>query len=106
MADRLWQPIWHGQYKNERYGVYPILKDNDHLYEFWYVVMYNSTYYNFPRTEKKYKLREQHICMFESIDIRTLSTYVPPRTIHESGTKEYIVPIIRNAIKKGEIKPI
>lgn len=109
MADTLYTKLWSGQYQKQGYSIYRILKDYDHPYAFWYVVMYESTFNDAMRkiqTTKEYDEWAESLCYEHAIDIRNLSTYIPAKTCRESVSKEYVAPIIRNAVKKGELKPV
>ena len=105
MADRLWKRLWQGQYKKLGYAIYPILKDEDHLYSYWYAVVYHETLDKGAKSGDFIKWQND-LCMNHMIDIRTLSTYIPAKSIYEEIDGKYVIPIIRNAIKKGEIKPV
>jgi hypothetical protein len=109
MADTLYQVLWSGQYKKQGYSIYRVIKDYDHRYTFWYLVMYDSTLNDAMRnihTSNEYNYWEEYLWCNHMIDIRQLSTYIPEKSWHELGTKEYVAPIIRNAIRKGEIEPV
>lgn len=101
--DRLCPPMWQGQHHKQSYGIHPVLKDNDHPYLYWYSVIYEDTLYKMIRECEYFPKWQDEIVKF---DIRELSTYTPPKSWREEGTKEYVVPIIRSAVRKGEIIPI
>lgn len=100
MKASLFRTIGRGQYKKQKYEICDIWYD-DHIMMCWYVVAYNSTMRN---CEKRREIIND--IFGKAIDIRTLPNYKDAETEKcKRHPSEIAVPIIKEAVRKGYIKP-
>jgi len=109
----IYEDIYKGQYKNQKYRIWSVM-GREGVLAYWYVVMYDSTF-DKEYTQPNIDYPEIDIDMQEvddkitnlAIDIRKLPNYkniTPTEIIHYRKT--LVVPLIKEAIKKGDITPI
>lgn len=101
----IYEDFYKGQFKKQKYRIWSIMgRESVSLY--WYVVMYDTTY------KREYECAGIDIKSVDdkitnqAIDIRTLPNYTKfSFSDILFNRNEVIVPLIREALKKGFIKP-
>lgn len=102
------EPLVKLQYQKKPYMICPI-HDGQSLLLYWYCVISKNTYENLNKCEniEAYEKLEDELTN-KAVDIRKLENYDKELT----GTniifqrKELIVPLIREAVRQGYIRPI
>lgn len=103
MADcEIYEDIGKGQCEKRVYRIWSIFKRESPLL-YWYLVLYDDTYYEkFGNGEV-----DEGALINEAIDIRKLPNY---REIAGANIifhpKESVVPLIKESVRKGYIKPV
>ena len=97
---KIYKEIGNGQYQDENYTIWNIFHD-DHIMMCWYVVVLERT------LKKKGGRKEINADVFDkALDIRELPNYnVLDDRILIMRPQEVVVPLIKEAIEKGYIKP-
>ena len=98
----IYEDIGKGQCEKRSYRIWTIFKRESTLL-YWYLILYDDTYY-----EKcdKHEVDEDALTN-EAIDIRKLPNYQDI-----TGTdiifhrKERVVPLIKEAVRKGYVRPV
>ena len=98
----LYDVISKKQLKGRKYSIFNLLKDEDHTLTYIYAVVWNDVLNSPKLTEELYRDIKNH-----EIDIRKLSTYKEVDSYEIIKTPEKsVIPMIVDAIKKEEIKPV
>ena len=109
----IYEDIYKGQYNKQKYRIWTIMGRESEL-SYWYVVMYDSTY-NKEYYECNIEYSEIDIDIAEiddritnqAIDIRKLPNYKDMSVLEILHYRKIvIIPLIKEALKKGYIKPI
>lgn len=98
----IYEEIGKGQCKKKAYRIWTIFKrESTQLY--WYLVMYDDTYYEkFSNGDV-----DEDTLTNEAIDIRKLPNYQEISAVDIMfHRKESVVPLIKEAVRKGYIKPV
>lgn len=98
---KIYKEIGNGQYQDENYTIWNIFHD-DHIMMCWYVVVLES------RLKKKGGRKEINADVFgKAFDIRELPNYniLDDWMMFPCCTQGVVVPLIKEAVEKGYIKP-
>lgn len=103
----IYEDIGKGQYKKQGYRIWSIL-DGESVLSYWYVVMFDSTYSKLAEINDMDELNKKlDELTNKAIDIRKLENYtVLKGTEIIFHRKEKIVPMIKEAVRKGCIIPL
>lgn len=102
------EPLSILQYQKESYMICPI-HDGQSLLTYWYSVLSKETYKKLLNSETVYDYEKfEDELTDKAIDIRKLKNYNTEVTMSQIlfKRKEVIVPIIREAVRKGYIQPL
>lgn len=102
----IYEDIYRGQVHNQKYRIWSVM-GRENLLTYWYVVMYDTTY------EQEYCSKNVNLeyvddkITNQAIDIRTLPNYKEVNSIEILHYRRTIVAsLIKEALKKGYIKPL
>lgn len=102
----LYEDIYKGQFKNQKYRIWSIM-GRESVLAYWYVVMYDETYdQEYGSQDVDLKSVDDRITN-QAIDIRLLPNFKEV-TILEimSCRKKIVAPLIKEALRVGSINPI
>lgn len=101
----LYEDIYKGQFKNQKYRIWSVL-GRESVLAYWYVVMYDATYKQKYCSENiDLKSIDDQITN-QAIDIRKLPNYKEINSLELLHYRKSIVAsLIKEALKKGYIKP-
>jgi len=101
----LYEDIYKGQIDKKKYRIWTIMGRESAL-SYWYVIMSDETY------EKEYDRKDVNLATVDdkitdqAIDIRKLPNYSLLTNTEILFERKKVVPIIKEALKAGYIKPI
>lgn len=105
--DSIYEKIAQGQCDKRPYGIWSIFHREDTLV-YWYVVMFDDTYDKWattPNEKKRKKIEQEFLC--KATDIRNLDNYEKMGCVDAFlHRKDKVIPMIKEAVRKGYIKPL
>ena len=102
----LCEDIYKGQFKNQKYRIWTIMGRESEL-AYWYVVMFDTTYGKEFGTENIDIKDVNDRVTNQAVDIRKLPNYKALSAIEIFHCrKTLVVPLIKEALKTGYIKPL
>lgn len=102
----LYEDIYKGQFKKNKYRIWSVM-GRESVLAYWYVVMYDSTYIQEYCSDNIDLGRVDDKITNQAIDIRKLPNFKTTSTLeilHYRNT--IIVPLVKEALNKGYIKPL
>ena len=102
----IYEEIGKGQCKKQPYNIYTIM-GRESLLSYHYAVLYDHTFNEWNNLPKKEYEERQNEITDQSLDIRKLENYKPLKSVDILFRRvEMVVPIIKEAIRKGYAKPL
>ena len=102
----LYEEIYKGQFQKQKYTIWSIMGRESEL-AYWYVVMFDKTYKEVYCSENIDLDKIDDKITDKAIDIRKLPSYKEASILEIFHyRKVLVVPLIKEAIKKGDIKPL
>lgn len=102
----LYEDIYKGQFKNQKYRIWSVM-GRESVLAYWYVVMYDTTYAQEYCSENIDLKSIDDKITNQAIDIRKLPNYKETSSLEIIHYGKIIVaPLIKEALKKGYIKPL
>ena len=102
----LYEDIYKGQLNKQKYRIWSIMGRESEL-AYWYVVMFDSTYDKEFSAENIDLDEVDDRVTNQAIDIRKLPNYKNLTIIEILRHREtFVVPLIKEALKMGYIKPL
>lgn len=102
----LYEDIYKGQFNNQKYRIWSVM-GRESVLTYWYVVMYDTTYKQEYCSENIDLKSIDNKITNQAIDIRKLPNYEDTSSLEILHYRNRIVaPLIKEALKKGYIKPL
>ena len=102
----IYEDICKGQFHNQKYRIWSVM-GRESVLAYWYVVMYDTTYKQEYCSENIDIESIDDKITNQAIDIRTLPNYQETSSLEILHYRKTIIPpLIKEALKKGYIKPL
>ena len=102
----LYEDIYKGKFNKQKYRIWSV-KGRESVLAYWYVVMYDSTYKQEYCSENIDLERVDDKITNHAIDVRKLPNYKRTSTLEIFHYRQtIIVPLIKEALNQGYIKPL
>lgn len=100
----IYESIGSGQCNKKPYSIWSIFNRESTLM-YWYLILFNDSYYSLCNNENRH-FKEKEL-VGKAVDIRTLPNYKGiSGTEIIFHTKDKVIPLIKEAVRKGYIVPL
>lgn len=102
----IYEDIGKGQCNKQKYRIWSLWKRESSLL-YWYVILFDSTYNAWMDMSAVESVKKENELTDKAIDIRKLANYKELKSTDIIFNRDnVVVPLIKEAVRKGYVKPV